>query len=226
MTTVDRIINKFNRECQSIRRLFYKTQYEESLDQWRNDNSDLDKRYFYDLSTTSIVFDIGAYRGEWLATIYAMYQSKIYAFEPVPEFYNFLVKKFKQNKNIITLPFGLVGKESQDSLFVSEDSSSMVKKKGEKIAVHTKNICNFIRENNIRNIDLMKINAEGVEYDVIETLVDNNLIEIVANLQVQFHDFVPHAQEKYQKVTELLAKTHTRTYCYPFIWENWQSKSL
>jgi hypothetical protein len=47
-----------------------------------------DARYIYDLDENSIVFDLGAYKGEWSSQIYAMYSPKIYLFEPVPLFFN------------------------------------------------------------------------------------------------------------------------------------------
>lgn len=80
----------------------------------------------------------------------------------------------------------------------------------------------FIRDNNIRGIDLMKINIEGAEYDLLEHLIDTGFVEHIKNIQVQFHDFVPNAEQRMRRIQQRLQQTHSLTYQYPFVWENWK----
>jgi hypothetical protein len=47
----------------------------------------------------------------------------------------------------------------------------------------------------------------------------------VSNVQVQFHDFVPDAERRMRRIQEKLGKTHSLTYQYLFVWENWALKS-
>ena len=58
--------------------------------------------HFRDLvkETRPIIFDVGAYKGVFTNKINKKYKSKIYAFEPLDNYYNFLVEKFKDDKNI------------------------------------------------------------------------------------------------------------------------------
>lgn len=42
------------------------------------------------------------------------------------------------------------------------------------------------------------------------------------NLQIQYHDFVPGAVGLRDAISKKLRKTHFLTYCFDFIWENWQ----
>jgi len=70
----------------------------------------------------------------------------------------------------------------------------------------------FIKEYKIGRIDLMKINIEGGEYDLLEHLLDSAFISNIYNIQVQFHDFVPNAESRMNKIQESLSKTHLLTY--------------
>ena len=72
---------------------------------------------------------------------------------------------------------------------------------------------------------MIKVNIEGGEYDLLEFLIDSNYIEIIDNIQVQFHDFIPDAEERMKNIHKKLEKTHFLTWQYPFVWENWQLKS-
>lgn len=50
-----------------------------------------------------------------------------------------------------------------------------------------------IRDLNIDQIDLMKINIEGGEFDVVPAIIESGDISKVHHLQVQVHNFVDHA---------------------------------
>ena len=70
----------------------------------------------------------------------------------------------------------------------------------------------------------MKINIEGGEYDLLEHFLESGFIKNINNIQIQFHDFIPNAEERMKKIQYELEKTHSLTYQYPFVWENWQRK--
>ena len=80
----------------------------------------------------------------------------------------------------------------------------------------------FFREKNTRQIDLMKINIEGGEYDLLDHLIESGFVKNIKNIQVQFHDFVPRAMERMKKIQRELQKTHHLTYQYLFVFENWK----
>ena len=82
----------------------------------------------------------------------------------------------------------------------------------------------FFDRNGIGEIDLMKINIEGGEYEFLEYLLDTGLAVKIKNVQVQFHDFVPNAETRTKSIQERLSQTHSLTYQYEFVWENWRVK--
>ena len=71
------------------------------------------------------------------------------------------------------------------------------------------------------HIDLLKINIEGGEYDLLPNLIASGWIERITDIQVQFHDFVPDAIAKTQRIQESLRRTHRITWMFPMVWENW-----
>jgi hypothetical protein len=59
----------------------------------------------------------------------------------------------------------------------------------------------------------------------LEHLIETEWIKKIKNIQIQFHDFVPHAEKHMKAIQEQLKKTHFLTYQYPWVWENWELKA-
>ena len=192
---------------------------------WFATNGDQTLRLDYDLNSGSTVFDIGGYKGEFAADIFCKYNANIYVFEPIKSFFDVIKNKFSHNEKVKSYNFGLAGKDEQMEISMSDNASSIFLKTEETQTIQLKSIINFIKENNIAQIDLIKINIEGGEYELLESLIENNLIKIFTNIQVQFHDFLlEDGKERMNKIQEHLSKTHQLTYQYEFVWENWKLK--
>jgi FkbM family methyltransferase len=188
---------------------------------WINDNGDNTLRLNYSLNSNSIVFDLGGYHGDFAEAIYSKYNSEIYIFEPVKEYYELIRKRFENNDKIHVYHFGLSDSDSSMEISVSESASSIYNDSEQKEKIYLKSVMNFITENKIEKINLFKINIEGGEFDVLPSILDANYMSNITDLQIQFHTFVDNAVEKRSKIRDSLSKTHTLTYNYWFIWENW-----
>jgi FkbM family methyltransferase len=182
-------------------------------------------RLDYDLNYNSIVFDVGGYKGVFAAEILCKYNSTIYVFEPIKEFYSIINSKFINNEKVKRFNFGLAGKYQEMQISLSDNSSSIYLKAENCETIQLKSIVEFIQSNNITQIDLIKINIEGGEYELLESLIENNYLKYFKNIQVQFHDFIiDNAKERMNKIQNELAKTHELTYQFEFVWENWKLK--
>ena len=193
---------------------------------WYRDKGDEYLRLEYNLNEDSIVFDIGGYVGDFAEKISKKFGCKIYLFEPSQSFYKKCLERFKNNKNILCFNYG-VGNLNGDFVLSNDNEASSTKRKisdkeGEKIKI--KKISNIIEEQRVNNIDLMKINIEGGEYDLLTFLINENLISKINNIQVQFHNFIPNAVKKREEITNLLKNTHKNDWSYYFVWENWSLK--
>lgn len=227
-TGLSRVLNRLGRELIKASRLLCITPQEKSSILWSRDNGDMTLRLEYPLDHSSTVFDLGGYEGQWTSDIFSKYCCFIYVFEPVEEFAVKIGRRFSKNNKIFVHRCGLSDLNKESKIFIDGDHSSTFKSKGEGKAVsekmHSLRAVDFMKEHKIQSIDLMKINIEGGEYELLEHLLDSGFIENITNIQVQFHAFVPNAEERMMKIQQELAKTHFLTYQYLFVWENWQKK--
>lgn len=192
---------------------------------WFRDNGDDTLRLEYPLLTRdSLVFDIGGYRGDFAAAIHERYGCTVYIFEPVKEFYEYCVSRFKDNHKIICLNYGLSSKDDWLDIGLAENASSfnspLATKNKDRVEVRCIN--KIIDELRVKRIDLLKINIEGGEYDVLPALLSSGKIGLVNYLQIQFHNFIQDAKEQRDEIRSQLRRTHVEMWNYPFIWESWK----
>lgn len=190
---------------------------------WIQDKGDIKLRLAYDLNPSSVVFDIGGYKGDFANALYLQYQCSIYLFEPVGDFYQICKKRFLGNTKIKCFNYGLSNDDSDILISRDDDASSTARKTGghlkEKIAL--KDVMTTMENIYVHEIDLLKINIEGGEYDVLPRLIETGFIKNIRFLQIQFHDFIPNSVEMRKNIRVQLATTHQEQWNYPFVWESW-----
>lgn len=189
---------------------------------WFKIDGDKTLRLNYRLNSSSVVVDVGGYEGQWASDIFAKYCCNIIIFEPVKTFADKIKSRFTKNEKIKTYKYGLSNKNAKQVISLLADSSSMFKSDTDQEEIEVVDGSIFLTKENIANIDLMKINIEGGEYDLLDNLIDSGFIPKIKNIQVQFHDFVPNAKSRMLKIQNELRKTHHLTYQYEFVWENWE----
>lgn len=195
-----------------------------SAKKWFKDNGDNTLRLEYPLNEDSIVFDVGGYKGEFANKIFEKYKCNVYVFEPVSTFYEKICEKFKYNPKIKVFNFGLSDVDEKLDISISDDASSVHTDLDSKEDIKLRSVNEFVLENKVKYIDLMKINVEGGEFQILPALIDSAYIKNIGNLQIQFHNFIPKAEEMRESIRKQLANTHRLTYDYYFIWENWELK--
>jgi len=195
------------------------------LKRWYKDNGDENLRLSYpSLNINSIVFDLGGYKGDFAFQIYERYKCNVYIFEPHPTFYKFCIDRFKGNSKIHVFDFGLSDENGSFKLSDLDDGSSLFDRDGaaSHIEVKVREFSPLFEELNLKKIDLIKINIEGAEFPLLEHMYLKNIFPLIDNLQIQFHNFVDDAPSKKNLINQNLSLTHTRTWNYEFVWENWE----
>lgn len=190
---------------------------------WFRDKGDLTHRITYDgLTEDSLVLDIGGYFGEWTSNIYSKYNCKVRIFEPVKEYFDYIESRFSKNKKIDVFNFGFSNVEKDDIISIANDASSLY------LDFHRAEAVKIIKLKNFNEymdgcevVDLVKINIEGCEYDLLDSLSDEN-IKKLRNIQVQFHVFMKDCVTRRNNIRSRLSATHRCTYDYAFVWENWE----
>ena len=152
------------------------------------------------------VIDIGAHKGETLEIFYKNFNlEKIFCFEPNQELFEILKKKKKKYlEDVIEIfNYGVGQKNETKELNIFQDSSSSsfnnlnedtdyFKRKKKILSFFSKkdsflkkkqsikiiNLSDFIRENKIDTIDILKIDTEGYELNILKGLEEKDLRNI------------------------------------------------
>ena len=206
-----------------ILKRLYKSPQGKRVASWFAINGDKTLRLNYALDENSIVFDMGGYEGQWASDIFAKYCCIVHCFEPVEAFAKNIEARFAKNEKILVHQFGLSNADHKVNISHNTSGSSVFRGEG-KEEIRLVKAIDFMMQNNISRLDLIKINIEGCEYDLLEHLIETGFVGNIVNLQIQFHDFIPNAEERMRNIQKGLEKTHKRTYQYEFVWENWELK--
>jgi FkbM family methyltransferase len=201
--------------------------FNESVKKWFNDKGDVYKRLDYpELNEDSIIFDVGGYLGTFTESIYTRYRSNIYLFEPVNEFHQACDFKFSHISKIKSYKFGLTNTNKPSKIYILNDATSTTSMEDSVLEIiEMRDVIDVIKQLNIESIDLIKINIEGEEYNLLERLIsDGDIINKIKNIQVQYHTFIPDAEERREKINNFLQNTHECTWKYDWVWENWKLK--
>jgi FkbM family methyltransferase len=213
-----------NRIFNRIRLKFFPTHFDKEVNRWLQDGGDEAMRFNYYLNENSVVMDLGGYKGQWASDIFSMYNCRIMIFEPVQSFSESIKNRFRFNSKMQVFNYALGSNKREETIFLSENGSSIFLNRGLKVLIKFQDIKDFFETNNIKKIDLLKINIEGGEYEVLSRLIESNLITCIENIQVQFHNIESDSKIKMNNIQSMLQNTHKPTYQYEFVWENWVRK--
>ena len=189
---------------------------------WIADKGDSNLLFDYSINDKSLVVDIGGYKGFFSDKIISLYNPTIFIVEPVKEYFLILKNKYKNNKKVGVFNYGLSDKNGTQNIYLSDDGTSLIKKTGQSEKIKLVDAAIFLRK--FKSIDLLSVNIEGAEYQVLERLIKTDLIKRVQFLQVQFHEFAPHAKNLRKRIIKKILKTHRVRFSYPFVWESFELK--
>jgi FkbM family methyltransferase len=205
-----------------------------SLNKWFSDNGDYTHNINYELNDDSVVIDLGGYYGLWIDEILKKnnpHIPNIILVEPVPEFYNHLIKKYENSKKIKVMNVGVSTdkNETTKSLYVSNDGSStnFNTNVNSVIQIKTIPIDKILSDNNINQVDLLQINIEGDEYALMEYLIESKIINKFKNIQIQFHLGIENDIERRDNIQKnLISNGFKNKFDYPFVWESWEKQKM
>lgn len=199
--------------------------YQREVQRWWADGGDYALRFDYDLLPESLVLDLGGYRGQWASDLFGRYGCNIIVFEPVKKYADLIADRFAKNPKITCHQIALGAREMEATIYVSENESSIFHGPGCGESIRIVDAASWLDKNNIDKIDLIKINIEGGEYDLMDRLIEVGRVSKMKNIQIQFHDVEKDSRDRMDSIRRELSRTHTPTYQYDFVWENWALKS-
>tara|TARA_Y100000816_G_scaffold291391_1_gene282602 strand:+ start:276 stop:1043 length:768 start_codon:yes stop_codon:yes gene_type:complete len=169
-------------------------------------NLSFDEIYKNKIRENPVIFDVGANQGQSIERFKKIFaEPTIHAFEPIKDEYDKLLKKYCDQKNIILNNYAIGESNREQNLFVTaltgnssfnklntntkwlKTRSSQAKttmanytKAEEKVKIIS--LDNYCKDNNIYEIDLLKIDTQGFEDKVLagcNQILKNNIISAI-----------------------------------------------
>ena len=145
----------------------------------------------FEINTNDTVIDIGAHIGLFSLLVSQLCKTgKILSFEPVSENFDLFVSNLKLNHIENILPFNMaVSKNSgRLDLFLNNDQSAhnIFSKSSESISVESTSLQKIFDENKISSCKLLKLDCEGAEYQIIDSL-PSEYLDKIQNIVMEYH---------------------------------------
>lgn len=171
------------------------------------------------IDRNSVVVDLGANVGRFTERVYSTFGCFIYAVEPVPQFY----LKIQAGDKVKKFNYCIAGQTEPVLLTIPVDECASLYQLAEgrqKRSIITRGItfADFLADQNIRSIDLLKVDIEGAELDLFASLRTENL-PMIKQLTIEFHDFLwPEMHTQVESIKRRLVSGGF--YCIPFSLNN------
>lgn len=182
------------------------------------------------------VWEIGAHTAAYDSSVLMEKypQCEYHAYEPIPLYFNTLMKNWNGTKNMHLHNYGI---SKDDGSF--NVSSSVLKGQSTFIGdskqanVNTGDISTVV----IKNFDfavndaggkptLLHMNCEGCEWTLLPGAVESGFIKDIPIIQISFHNYGESGLGQrvidYCTIRAMLSQTHNRTKGVPFAWERWE----
>jgi FkbM family methyltransferase len=180
----------------------------------------LDRCYlnmFAPLPENPVIVDVGGYIGDF--SLYAAHElgARVVVYEPTPENYALLKENVALNgleDRITSLNAGVGAADGSLTLNVTRGdgalhvSGFLYSDSSEQITVPSVSLCTVFAENALTRIDLLKIDCEGGEYDIIDSMTDP-LFEQIDRIVFEYHT-IPGYRDKLETVKKRLVSAGYR----------------
>ncbi len=166
----------------------------------------------FEINDNDIILDIGGHIG-----LFSLYVSqkcnkgKIFCFEPVTTNYEILLENIKSNKLSNIFPHNLAVARTTNHVVLNinkDESGHSMFRIGEKsIKVKSISLKDFIIKNKIDKCDLIKLDCEGAEYEIIDS-IPNDYLSKIDKFIIEYH----FENEKPELVKKLIEKLKLNSY--------------
>jgi FkbM family methyltransferase len=149
------------------------------------------------IDVNDVVVDIGGNIGVFAVYAQQFKPKHTYVLEPMKETFNYLNENLKGFDNITTIEKAISKRGGDMELIITKHSGcNMLKSHNginevfgdeEIVSVKTTNINDFIEEHDIKQIDFLKIDCEGGELDLFQTINLEYLKNNVKKIALEYH---------------------------------------
>lgn len=149
-------------------------------DMWAIREVFLYKHYNIPAKDPWIIFDLGSNIGMSVIYFKAKYpQAKIYSVEPNP----YIFQQLKGNipKDVMCLNLAIAGYNGKGKFYIdtNHSSSSLIKSASKYIKVNCRTLDSLMKQYNISQIDILKFDIEGIEYEAFKNFRNLNKVKYI-----------------------------------------------
>lgn len=173
------------------------------------------------------VLDVGAYDGVWASGVLAHGDARVVSFEPDPSGLALLRRRLGGDARVTICEYGLGGRDETATLALEGPGSTLhhggTGTFGE-VTVEVRDVDAALRELGVDQVELLKLNIEGAEYDVLDRLLATGWLPRCRHVLIQFHEWHPRAHARRRAIRRRLRATHDEVWSYPWVWERWERR--
>jgi len=145
----------------------------------------------FEVSDKDLIIDVGSHIGLFALLVSQKCKNgKIFCYEPTQENYEFLLKNVQNNHldNIYSFNYAVSDTNKRVRVYLNQDQAghSMYTQSGEFVEVQSITLKEIIDDNNINKCNLLKLDCEGAEYGIIDSLPDS-YFERIEKMIIEYH---------------------------------------
>lgn len=159
-------------------------------------------------SDVRVILDVGANCGATAVDLARRHpDAVVHAFEPGSEARSYLLRNAAAYPNVVVHPFGLHAADREVTLYVQEgdlgQASVIPQRDGETVTetVVLRSAAGWLAEAGIDRVDILKVDVEGVEVEVLESLAP-----VLAEVQVLYVEYDSRSARR--RIDALLDPSH------------------
>jgi FkbM family methyltransferase len=181
-------------------------------------------KYSISFNQTGLVLDLGSYLGDYTEVVVKNNpQLTFWLYEPIPEFFSVCANKFHNKENIVVSQKAVSAdgrriKMQIDGLRSRQKSVNFP----EGVTIDSISIQEIF--DSVSEIQLVKMNIEGMEYECLEQLIRTNSLIKAKYLLIQFHNFEKDSQNRRDLLRKQMARDFEIIYTFEWMWELWIRK--
>ena len=166
----------------------------------------------FEIKENDTVIDVGGHIGLFMLFCEQFCRKgKIYCFEPALDNYRILLDNVKLNnlENVFSFNTAVSKQDGNIPLYLNDDASghSVFLKSSNSIQVESMTLQKIFDLNNIKKCNLLKLDCEGSEYEIINSLPDS-YFSMIDKMIIEYH-----FAEKYPRLlTDLIKKLESTSF--------------
>lgn len=183
------------------------------------------KKYKCKLNSGALVLDIGSYKGYYAQKIIKKNPGiQVEMYEPIKEYSDFS-RLLLKDANVNVYPVAVTADGKPVLFFIDGPGTSARNTVG---ANFEESVCPSVSIESLiethGQIDLIKLNIEGAEFEILEQLIKVNKLAFFNSFLIQFHNIEESSASKVEKIRKELTKSHHCVFQVDWKWDLWQIK--